>query len=128
MIVLGVDDVLLAIVAERVRARRAERDAVVAGEREQPPAGVGLAAARVFDVAARARADLDLRGDQLARDRRREHRVGGRGVAQQLEARHQQQRLRVDERELLLDADREVGRALEGLARGGERRSWARVG
>ena len=39
-VVLGVDDVLLAVVAERVRAGRAERDAVLAGEREQPPARV----------------------------------------------------------------------------------------
>ena len=71
VVVVGVDDVLLAVVAERVRAGRAERDAVVAREREQPAAGVGLAAARVVDVAARARADLDLRRDQLAGDRRR---------------------------------------------------------
>ena len=59
-VVLGVDDVLLAVVRQRVRAGRAERDAVRVGEREQPPARLALARERVLDVLAAARADLDL--------------------------------------------------------------------
>ena len=51
-VVLRVDDVLLAVVRQRVGAGRAERDAVRGGEREQPVAAVGLAGAGVLDVLA----------------------------------------------------------------------------
>jgi hypothetical protein len=98
----------------------AERDAVLAGQREQAAARVGLADAGVVDVRAGAGADLDLRRDQLPRDRVRQHGIGRARVAQHLEARGELERRGVDERELLLDADGEVGRPLEGLARGDE--------
>ena len=119
LVVLRVDDVLLAVVAQRVRARRAEPDAVRAGEREQPPPRLGLARAGVVDVRAPAGPDLDLGRDQLAGDRRHEHGIPHGGVAQQLEAGDERERLGVEERELLLDPDGEVSRVLEGLARGG---------
>ena len=70
-VVLGVDDVLLAVVRQRVRAGGGERDAVGVGEREQPPARLALELQRVLDVLAAAGADLDLGGDQLAGDRDR---------------------------------------------------------
>ena len=53
VVVLRVDDVLLAVVAERVRPGGAEGDALGAGEREQPAARLLLAGARVGDVASR---------------------------------------------------------------------------
>ena len=70
-----VDDVLVAVVRQRVRAGRAERDAVLVGEREEAAARLVLAPAGVGEVLAAAGADLDLRGDQLARDRVAEQRV-----------------------------------------------------
>ena len=76
-VVLGVDDLLLAVVGPRVRAGRAERDAV-RGRRARTGgrATSRCAADRVVEVLAAAGADLDLRGDQLAGDRGRQHRVG----------------------------------------------------
>jgi hypothetical protein len=118
--VLGVDDVLLAVVRQRVGAGRPEPHAMALGEREQAAARFLLLGARVGDVQALARADLDLRGDQLAGDRVGQHRVAHAGVAQVLETRDQLQRLGIEERPLLLDADRQVLGDLEGLARGGK--------
>ena len=92
VIVLGVDDPLLAVVRPRMRAGGAERDAVVGREREQPPAPVALQGHRGGEVGAAARADLDLGGDQLAGDRVREHGVGLGGVAELLEPRHEAER------------------------------------
>ena len=118
-VVLGLDDLLLAVVRPRMRAGRAERDAVLVGEREQPAAAVALCGDRGGEVLAPARADLDLRGDQLAGDRLGEHGISGRGVAQLLEALHVSPRSRgVEQRELLLEPDREVGRGLECRASG----------
>jgi hypothetical protein len=79
-----------------------------------------LAAARVLVVGPPARADLDLRGDQLARDRVDEEVVGLAGVAQALEGRDQPVVLRVEEGEFLLDPHRAVGGVLEEVARGGD--------
>ena len=59
--------------------------------------------------------DLDLGGDQLADDVALE--VGSRHGGQQLlEAVHEPERVRVEERELLLDREREVLAVLELLA------------
>ena len=49
-----------------------------------------------------------------------EHWIGGRGVAQLLKARGQLQRVGSEERELLLQADGEVGRGVKGRASGVE--------
>ena len=115
-VVLGVDDALLAVVGPRVGAGRPERDPALGGQREEAPAQVALGGDRVGQRLAAARADLDLRRDQLAGDRRGEDRIGLRAGAQVLEARHELQRRGVEDRELLLEADGEVGRALERLA------------
>ena len=108
-VVLGVDVALLAVVGPRVGAGRAERDAALGGEREQPAAVVALAR--------RTRRRGPRRGPSGSRSPRRsarrrasrQHRVGRRRrVAQLLEARHHVERRRVEDRELLLEADRAV--------------------
>ena len=120
-VVLGVDVALLAVVGPRVGAGRAQRHPARLGEGEEPVARVALAAQRVVDVLAAARADLDLAGDELAGDRLGEHRVvGGGEVAQLLEARHEVQRRGVEDGELLLEADGGVGRGGEELLRCGQ--------
>jgi len=106
---LGVDDRLAAVVGPRVRARGRETGAVGAGEREQPPSALALARDRIAEVRPRARDDLDLRGDQLASDPLAQRGVRGRGVAELLEARREVEGRRVENRELLLDPDRQVG-------------------
>ena len=125
-VVLGVDVRLLAVVGPRMRAGRAERDAVRRGEREQP-----ARARSRWRASASARSSprperISISdGDQLAGDRVRERRVARlRGVAQLLEARHQVQRLGIEDRELLLEADGPVGRGRERPRR--TRRSMSR--
>ena len=111
-VVLGVDDRLLAVVGPRMRAGRAERDVLRAGKREQAPATLALACQRVLQVGAGAGDDLDLRRDQLAGDVLVQQRIARRGrLAHLLEARHEFERVRIQDRELLLHTDREVGRA-----------------
>jgi hypothetical protein len=120
-VVVGrVDDVLLAVVRQRVRAGGPQRHALAGGEPEQPPARLVLLAPRLLVVGAATRADLDLGRDQLARDRVGEHVVGLAGVAQALERRDQPEVLRVEEGEFLLDPHRPVGGVLEEVARGGD--------
>ncbi|UUY02760.1 hypothetical protein LRS13_19035 [Svornostia abyssi] len=71
-----------------------------------------------MDVAAGAGHDLDLRADEFARDLRVQSRILRRsGVAQVLEPRDQLVGARIEERELLLEADREVAGRREDLAR-----------
>jgi hypothetical protein len=53
--------------------------------------------------------DLELRCDQLAGDALAQHGVSLGGHAQLLEPRGQFQRARIEDRELLLHADRQVG-------------------
>jgi hypothetical protein len=100
-----------------VRARRTERHAARGAQLEQAAAHVALARDGVVEVLATAGADLDLAGDQLARDRGRERVVAGRRVAQLLEPRHEVQRVGVEDRELLLEPDRPVFRGSERLRR-----------
>jgi hypothetical protein len=120
-VVLGVDVALLAVVGPRVGAGGAERHPARLGEGEETIAHVALAAQRVVDVVAAAGADLDLAGDQLAGDRRRQHGIlDGGGVAQLLEARHEVERGGVEHRELLLDPHGAVARGREDLLGGGQ--------
>ena len=114
-VVLGVDDLLLLPGAPRVRAGGAEQRVMSGGQREQPRARLALPRHRVGEVLSPARADLDLGLDQLAGNRLGEHRVVLRRRAQILEALVERQRARVENRELLLEPDREVRRGLEDL-------------
>ena len=68
-VVLGLDDVLVAVVRPRMGAGRAERDVLLGREREQPPPQLALSRLRSGEVGPAAGADLDLGGDQLAGDR-----------------------------------------------------------
>ena len=116
LVVLGVDDVLLAIVGPGMRSGRGQAGAPVGGECEQPPPAIPLVGDRVVKVLAAPGADLDLGRDQLARDRVGEHRIRRRGVAQVLEALDEVERAGIEDRELLLQADGEIGRRVELLA------------
>jgi hypothetical protein len=128
-VVLGVDDALVAVVRPRVRAGRAQLHAALGGEREQAPAAVALGEQRRGEVVAATGADLDLRGDQLPGERVREDGIGRRGgVAQLLEARHERERRRVEDRELLLQPDRALGRVREQLVGGVEVETHRRSG
>ena len=86
-------------------------------EAEQPAAAIALGGERSRQVLSAPGADLDLRGDQLTGERLRQHRVSRGRRPQLLEAGHQAELLRVEQRELLLDPDGAVGRVLERLSR-----------
>ena len=87
-VVLGVDDVLLAVVGPRVGAGRAERDALLGGQREQPPAAVALAGQRRRRSPRRGpsgsrspRRSARPRSSRPAPDRPRRRRAGPRSAA-----------------------------------------------
>ena len=115
-VVLGVDDLLVAVVGPGVGAGRAERHAVL-GRRARTGAGAGRAGrrsrprdprrarsgSRSRRRSARRRSRRRARGPR--RRRRAAPRSGGRVRAR-----------RVEHRELLLEPDREVGRRVEGRA------------
>ena len=67
----------------------------------------------IGEALAAARADLDLAGDELARDRLAQDRVRLRGVVQLLVAGCEVERGGIEDRELLLDADGRVDGGLE---------------
>ena len=109
-VVLGVDDRLLAVVGPRMGPRRRQTRLLPSREGEQAPSALALEGEGFDEGLAPTGDDLDLRGDQLARDRCGEQGVTLQGVvAQLLEARDELQRGGVEDRELLLEADREVG-------------------
>src|SRR5213076_2639285 len=102
--------------APGVRARGTEADPQVARERCQLGAPLGDADGRLGKRRAAASLHLDLGRDQLADEMLLEDRAARRGL-QLLEAAHEVERERIEERELLLDGDREVLGRLERLAR-----------
>ncbi len=121
VVVRGVDHRLLAVVGPRVRAGRAELGVVGGGQREEPAPPRALPREGVAEVRARPRDDLDLRGDQLARDVLAEPGDRSRArVAQLLEAGREVERLGVEDRELLLEPDGEIGGHRERLHGAGE--------
>ena len=111
-VVRRVDDPLLLPRAPGVRAGRAERDAARLGERPELLPPLAKQRGRVGERVAAAGADLDLGGDQLADQVRLE--LGPlRRLLELLEAVDEAERLGVEERELLLDRDGEVGNGVE---------------
>jgi hypothetical protein len=89
--VLGVDDVLLAVVRPRMRPRGAQLDLLGRRQHEQSPAQLALCGPGRGHVLAAAGPDLDLGRDQLTGDGGGEHGIVGGGVAQLLEAAHEAQ-------------------------------------
>ena len=114
-VVRRVDDALLLPRAPRVRAGRAESEAEPVRELLQLGAALRDQGGHVGEGLAAACSDLDLRRDQLTDEVRLELGALGGGL-QLLEAVRQREALRVEDRELLLDRNREVGRRLEVLA------------
>jgi hypothetical protein len=115
VVVLGVDDPLVLPGAPRMRARGGEERVTVGGELEQAGPCLALARDRVGQVLAAPRADLDLRLDQLAGHGLGQDLVLGRGGLQLGKAMFEGHRPRIEDRELLLDPDREVAGGLEHL-------------
>jgi hypothetical protein len=114
-VVRRVDDPLVEVVGPRMGAGGGEAETHPLGEGEEPAAAVALQGDRLREPLGAAGADLDLGVDQLAGRRLGEHLVPLAGSVEVLEAVLELERLRVDDRELLLEPDSEVRRALEGL-------------
>ncbi len=93
-----------------------QADADAVGERAQLCAPLAELLGRLGERLAAAGAHLGLRGDQLADEMRLDLRAPRR-VLQVLEAVDELEGRRVEQRELLLDGEREVRRRLEGRAR-----------
>ena len=115
-----VDDPLVEVVRPRVNAGRRQRQPHRLRQREQPPPPLPLHLGGLGERLASPRADLDLRGDQLTGRRLRQDIVAPAGLVEVLEAVLELERLRIDDGELLLEADGEIGGALEHLARRAE--------
>ena len=116
LVVRGVDDLLVAVVGPRVRAGRTEQDPEPVGETEERRATLLLEVDRLGHGLGPARADLDLGGDQLPGDRIPERRFVLGCSAEFFVAIDQIEGIGVEDRELLLEADGEVGRVLESLS------------
>ena len=118
-VVRCIDDALVLPPAPRMRARRRQSHAERFGQPAQLHPALAELLRRLGERLAAARPHLDLRGDQLPDEMRLQ--VGPlRGVADVLEAVDELERGRVEQRELLLDGDREVGNGLERRPRGRE--------
>jgi hypothetical protein len=116
-VVVGrVDDRLVEVVRPRVGTGRGQRQPLPVDQAEQAPAPLALQLCRLTEALGPARADLDLGGDQLAGGRLGQDLVALAGGVELLEAVLELERRRVDDRELLLEPDREVGLGLESLA------------
>ena len=116
-VVRRVDDPLVLPAAPRVRRRSRRARSATRARRECSCARRSAIAARCLGEAlAAARPHLDLGRDQLTDDVRREVGLDRRGV-QLLEPVGQLERLRIEQRELLLDRDGQVGAGVERLTR-----------
>ena len=116
-VVRRVDDPLLLPAAPRMRAGGREPDAERVGERAELRAALADALHAFRERLATAGAHLGLRRDQLADEMRFEF-GADRGLLHVLEAVRRAERARVDECELFLDRDREVGNRFERGPRG----------
>ena len=116
LVVRRVNDLLVQVAGPGVGAGGRELDAELVRGREEARPVLPLTLHRFCERLRLARANLDFRGDELARNRVSEHLVRlARGV-ELLEAVHQIERLGVDQGELLLKADREIDGGSEELA------------
>ncbi len=115
-VVRRVDDPLLLPVRPRMRSRRAEEQTHRLDERPQLRAALRQRGGDIGERLLPAGADLHLRGDELAHEMGLERGPAGGGL-DLLEAVREVERVGIEQRELLLDRDREVGRGLELRAR-----------
>jgi hypothetical protein len=115
--VLGVDDPLVEVARPGVSAHRRQHDPVALCEAEQPRPALGLHGHSLREARRTPRPDLDLRVDQLSGGRFSEQLVALTRGEQLLEPVDELEGLGLDQRELLLEPDREVRRGLEDLAR-----------
>ena len=115
-VVRRVDDPLVLPRAPGMGPGRAERHPERVGHLLELRAALADPACQLLEAVAAAGADLDLGGDQLA-DQVRLERRARRGLLKLLEAVAQRERRGVEDRELLLDGDGEVGGVLVLLAR-----------
>jgi hypothetical protein len=113
-VVRRVDDPLLLPRAPRVRAGVCERNPMAVRELEQLRAPLAYPDDHVGERVALARADLGLGGDQLAGEHPVQNGAPG-GRVQVFEAVDEIVRLGIEERELLLDREREVVGRVEPL-------------
>jgi hypothetical protein len=116
LVVRRVDDPLLLPRTPRMRAGRGEQDAVVVCELSQLASAFGDTRRRFRERLAAARPHLDLGRDQLADKVLVELSAPGRRL-QLLEAVRERERLRIEDRELFLDGQGEIGAGVELLAR-----------
>ena len=110
-----VDDSLLLPGAPRVRADGGERDPEPAGQLVELGPALADLRRRFGKVLAAAGPDLDLRRDQLADEVLFERRALSRGL-KLLEPVRERERLGVEDGELLLDGEREIGAVLVRLS------------
>ena len=119
VVVLGVDHRLLAVVGPRVGAGGAERGAVRLGEREQPPPALALARERV--AAGRLPApemisiSEEISSPAMCSRRHRHRRPASRSSSKRGASSSVS---RIEDRELLLEPDGEVGGAAKISSRG----------
>ena len=116
VVVRGVDDRLVEVAGPGMGARGAQRKPHLGDQGEEARAPRALALDRLGERLRAPGADLDLGVDQLAGGRVGQHLVALAGGVDVLETVRQLQRRRIEDRELLLETDREVGRGLESLA------------
>jgi hypothetical protein len=116
----SVDDPLVEVVGPGMGAGRAQSQPHAGDELEEAGAALALQRHRFGKILGPAGADLDLRGDQLSGGRLGQDLVLEAGRVDVLVAMLQLQGGRIEDRKLLLEADREVGGGLESLANGVE--------
>ena len=114
-VVRRVDDPLVLPAAPRMRPGAAERELQLARDAVDLGAPLAHRGRGLAEVLAPAGAHLDLGCDQLADDVRCEIGLERRGV-ELLEAIGERERVRIEQRELLFDGEREVGAGLEVVA------------
>ena len=117
VVVRGVDDPLVEVVRPGMGPGRPQRQPHAGDQLEQPRPALALAHDRLGEARGAPGADLDLGGDQLAGGRLGQQLVLLAGRLEVLETVRQLEADGIEDRELLLEPNREVGGGLESLAR-----------